>query len=214
MGLNHSAIFDRIRLLAATIRPISDCIREVIDLCAGDVPHPDWPLLAGIDFESDLERLANWIPGVFEKQEPPFPAAGLFANLCNPGTPEGQIWADMGLMATAAYDSTDAECGWLWDSQRFYPEAALANSAALRSIYGIAYGSFEVAHRPKDKLRNNAEWPLNLAYGALAVSRLLAGQTNRVLRSEVPQIGVVVGFGDGDRIKIGELTAAGFQAVN
>jgi hypothetical protein len=213
MELNHNAIFGRIRSLAATNRPVGQGMREVIDLCAGDVPHPDWPQLAAIDYDGDVERLRPWIPAVFAKEPPPFPAAGLFVNLCNPGTQEGQIWADMGLMTTADYDPGDTQCGWLWSSQRFYPQDALANSAALRSIYGIAFGSFELAHRPKDKLRNNAEWPLNLAYGALAVSRLLAGQTTRVLGSTVPRIGVVVGFGEGDMIKIGELTPTGFDVA-
>jgi hypothetical protein len=208
--LNHAAIYARIQSHLASDLAVNDCMRDVIELCAADVPHADWPLLTAIDYDADVSALRNWIPGVFEQQRPPFPPAGLFINLCNPGTPEGEIWADMGLMATANYVAEDADCGWHWESERFYPDDALASSSALRSVYRIAFGSLNLVDRPEGKLRSSAEWPLCLAFGAIAATRLLAGRTSRVLHSQAAQLGVVVGFGDGDFIKVGTLTPDGF----
>jgi len=213
MPLNHSVVFDRIRQLITTDRAVSQCMSEIIGLCAADVPHSDWATLAAIEYDADVEALRSWIPGVFSQQKAPFPIRGLFVDLCNPGTPEGQIWADMELMATPHYDAADAECAWMLDKQRFYPKDAPANSAVLRSIYGIAYGSHEFGRKIPNKLENDAEWPLNLAYGALAIRTMLTGQANEFVDATSPGIGVVVGFGDGDMITIGELSASGFTVA-
>jgi hypothetical protein len=213
MGLNNTAIFDRIRKLIATDRTVSDCMREIIGLCAANVPHADWAALAAIDYNADVESLRGWMPRVFSQQKPTFPIRGIFVGLCNPGTPEGEIWADMGLMATPQYDAADPECGWMFDQQRFYPDDALANSAALRNIYGIAYGSHVFGRKVPGKLKNDAAWPLNLAYGALAVRAMLTGQTNGFVDARSSGIGVAGGFGDGDMITIGELSASGFKVA-
>jgi hypothetical protein len=211
MSLNYAAIFERIRRLIAVDVPVSAGMREIIGLCAADVPHADWDALAAIDYEADVESLRGWILRVFGHQKPSFPIRGIFVSLCNPGTEEGKIWSDLELMATPRYDAADPDAAWMFDKQRFYPEDAAANSAALRSIYGIAHGSHRVGQNLPSKLRNDAEWPLGLAYAALAVRTILAGQTATTIDPRSPGIGVVAGFGDGDMLTIGELTAGGFQ---
>jgi hypothetical protein len=213
MSLDHAAVFDGIRKLIATNRTVGDGMREIIARCAADEPHADWAALAAIDYDADVESLREWMPRVFRRQPPPFPIRGLFVGLCNPGTEEGQIWADMGLMASPQFDAADPEGAWMFDKQRFHPDDSEANSAALRSIYGIAFGSHEFGRKVPGKLKNDAEWPLNLAYGALAVRTLLTDQTCSYLDARSPSIGVVVGFGDGDMIPIGELSPGGFKVA-
>jgi hypothetical protein len=213
MELDHAAVFDKIRKLVASDRGVGDCMQEVIGLCARQIPHTDWPELAAIDYDADVASLSGWMPGVFSRQQPPFPIRGVFVVLCNPGTEEGEIWADMALMATPQYDAQDPDSKWMFDRQRFYPDDALANSAALKRIYGIAFGSHQFGRKIPNKLRNNAEWPLNLAYAALAVRKLLTGHTSELLDPRSPDIGAVVGFGDGDMVTVGELTASGFKVA-
>ncbi len=55
-------------------------------------------------------------------------------------------------------------------------------------------------------LGNDAKYPLCLAFGALAVRSILRHEGSN------HPIGVVVGFEDGDCLRIGELTRAGFAA--
>lgn len=211
MGLNHAAIFDRIKRLVAQDQTVSAGMREIIDLCAADVPHADWDALATIDYQADVDSLRDWMPGVFRSQKPSFPIRGILVSLCHPGTPEGEIWSDLELMATPRYDAADPDGAWMFDKERFYPDDAAAYSAALRSIYGIAHGSHRVGKSVPGKLRNDAEWPLGLAFAAFAVRTFLTGQTAATIDPRSPGIGVVAGFGDGDMLTIGELTAGGFQ---
>lgn len=202
MGLDHAAVFARIQQYVSTNTPVNTCMGEVIDVCSRGVPHADWSRLSKIDYDQDVEVLVSWIPQVFERQPAPFQIQGLWIGLCNPST-NGKVWADMYVGALPHYTSEDEELSWLWKGQRHYPKGAYANSASLRSIYEIAYG--------RDcGLGNDAEWSLCLAFGAFAVRSLLHGESTRLVRSAAPQIGVVVGFDDGDMLKIGELTEGGF----
>lgn len=211
MSLNHAAVFDRIRRLIALDQSVSAGMREIIAICAADVPHADWDALALIDYDADVESLRGWIPRVFGAQKPSFPIRGLFVSLCTPGTEEGEIWSDLELMATPGYDAADPDGAWMFAKDRFYPEDAAANSSALRSIYGMAHGSHRVGQKVPGKLRNDAEWPLGLAFAALAVRTLVTGQTAANIDPRSQSIGVVAGFGDGDMLTIGELTTRGFQ---
>ncbi|MDB5352313.1 MAG: hypothetical protein JWN86_3560 [Planctomycetota bacterium] len=202
MGLNHSAIFDKIKELVASDRSVGASMREIVALCSRDVPHSDWSRLSALDYDGDVASLTSWIAGVFGSQPAPFPIQGLWIGLCNPSE-DGDISADMYVGSLSEYASDDPELGWLWEGDRHYPEDALAHSASLRSIYEIGY-------RGEGGLGNDAEWPLCLAFSAFAVRSLLQGQSTRLVASSAPRIGVVVGFDGGDMLKIGELTDKGF----
>jgi hypothetical protein len=175
---------------------------EIIAICSRDAPHADWSRLSTLDYDGDVESLAPWIAGVFERQPAPFPIQGLWIGLFNPSK-GGKVWADMYVGSVAEYAADDEELGWLWKGKRHYPENADANSASLRSIHQIGYDA-------KDGLGNNAEWPLCLAFGAFAVRSLLQGKSPRLVVSTAPRIGVAVGFDSGDMLKVGELTDKGF----
>ncbi len=202
MGLKHSVIFANIQKLVASDNSVSACMNEIIALCSRDVPHADWSRLSALDYDTDVASLKSWIAGVFKRQPAPFPIQGLWFGLCNP-TKDGKVWADIYVGSVAQYSADDAELGWLWKSQRHYPDDAYAHSASLRSIYEIGYGG-------DDGLGNDAEWPLCLGFGAFAVRSLLRGHTTRLVASPAPRIGVAVGFDSGDMMKVGELTEKGF----
>jgi hypothetical protein len=204
MGLNHSEVFETIERLVASDRTVGECMVEVIGICSRDLPHPGWSQLAQINFDEDVAALSAWIPGVFERQPAPFPIQGLWFGLCQRRNERGQVWADMHVVAMSHYDPDDTEFGWLWKEPRHYPDNAHACSLSLCKIYVESYKS-------TTGLGNDAEWPLALAFGAFAVRSLLRGQTVQLVGSPAPRVGVVVGFDDGDLVKVGELTTSGFE---
>ena len=205
MGLNHSAIFAKIQELVASDRSVSACMSEIISICSRDVPHADWSELSALDYDGDVASLTSWIAGVFQRQPAPFPIRGLWIGLCNP-TEDGKVWADMYVGSVAQYAADDEELGWLWKSERHYPDDAYAHSVSLRRIYEIGYGG-------DGGLGNDAEWPLCLAFGAFAARSLLRGQSTRLVASTALRIGVAVGFDSGDMLKIGELTDREFVTI-
>jgi hypothetical protein len=203
MSLNFSAIFAKIQEFVASGRSPSACMSQIISICSHDVPHADWSRLSALDYDGDIASLSSWIGGVFEREPAPFPIQGLWFGLNNPSE-NRKVWADMYVGSVAEYAPEDAELGWIWKSKRHYPEDSYAHSASLRSIYEIAYGG-------DGGLRNDAEWPLCLAFVAFAVRSLLRDRTTKLVASTAPRIGVAVGFDSGDMLKIGELTERGFE---
>jgi hypothetical protein len=180
-------------------------MKEIVAICEKNLPHKDWQRFARIDFDSDVTRLHKWIPRVYKREPPPFLTLGLYFGLCNPGTlneygEPGRVSADMYIGMLGQYQRSDPKFKWLWGDLRHYPDSGYARSTALRSIYRIAYADED------DGLGNEAEFPLCLAFGALAVRSILRNE-----RVEHP-VGVVVGFEEGDCLRIGELTEAGFVA--
>ncbi len=205
MGINHTAVWEKIQDLARTDRAVSKCMGEVVDLCSRDLPHEAWSQLAQLPYDEDVSALGSWIPTVFERHPAPFPIHGLYVGLYNPGFSDGQVWADMHVGALGQYHPRDSELGWLWGEKRHYPDESQAYSSSLRKIYEIAY-------QGERKLGNDAEWPLCLAFGVFAVRTLLSNQTIELLNSSADRVGVVVGFDSGDMLRIGELTQGGFVA--
>ena len=200
MNVDVSAVFAKIQELVASERLPSACMSEIISICSRDFPHADWSRLSTLDYDGDVASLSPWIAGVFKREPAPFPIQGLWFGLKNP-TKNSKVWADMYVGSLAQYAPDDEELGWLWKGERHYPDDSYAHSSSLRSIYEIAYDG---------SLGNDAEWPLCLAFAALAVRSLLRGQTTKLVASTSPRIGVAVGFDSGDMLKIGELTDTGF----
>jgi hypothetical protein len=203
MGLDHAAVFAKIQKCVVSQQSVSTCMEEVIAICERGLPHADWSRLSAIEFDSDVATLNSWIGSVFEKNPAPFPIQGIWVGLCNPRDTMKITRADMYIASMAEYDADDEELGWLWCKNRHYPEDAFSHSTSLKSIYEIAYGE-------DGGLGNDAEWPLCLAFGSLAVRTLLRGQSTQLVASNAKKIGVVVGFDSGDMLKIGELTDTGF----
>jgi hypothetical protein len=207
MKIKARPVLQAIQKHLRTQTPVSVGMKEVISICEKYLPHRDWKRMAKIDYDSDVARLRSWIPRVYKKEPPPFVTVGLYFGLCNPCTlndygEPGRIWADMYIGMLGQYQPRDSKQKWLWGENRHYPECGYARSKALRRIYQIAYADED------EGLGNEAEYPLCLAFGALAVCSLLRSLLAKV-RVEAP-VGIVVGFDEGDLLTIGELTKAGF----
>ncbi|MGD9644472.1 MAG: hypothetical protein AB7U73_02100 [Pirellulales bacterium] len=204
MSLDHKAIIELIKQLIASDISVGECMQRIIETCARDFPHPDWDKYTEIEYDEDVAALGSWIAGVFERQPAPFPIHGLWMGLVQRVNQQGHVWADMYVAATSHYDPSDPEYAWLRKNPRHFPDNAYAWSMSLCNIYAESYKS-------KTGLGIHAEWPLALAFGAFAVRSLLADHTTQLVGSSAPRIGVVVGFDDGDLLKIGGLTASGFE---
>jgi hypothetical protein len=71
----------------------------------------------------------------------------------------------------------------------------------MSAIYRIAY--------KKGGLGNDAEYPLCLAYTALAIRELLNTVNPRMVLTAVGTVGVAVGFDSGDFLLLGRYTRDG-----
>ncbi|HEX7086272.1 MAG TPA: hypothetical protein VF198_07900 [Vicinamibacterales bacterium] len=94
-------------------------------------------------------------------------------------------------------------------SRPYFPEA-YAGSNALRALYGLANRSHELGAEVEAALGNDAEWPIGLAFAVLAARAILEGRTVADLPTDADRVGVAAGWGEGDMLLIGEVTAHGF----
>jgi hypothetical protein len=88
----------------------------------------------------------------------------------------------------------------------WWPEARYAHSAVLAKLYKIVYC--------KDGLANDAEYPLCLAYGGLAVRELFRAADPTVFLGKSPSLGIAVGFDSGDFVLVGKLNKAGLDGLS
>jgi hypothetical protein len=197
MNIDHTAIYAKIRELIGSDRSLGECMAEVVTLCAGVVPHPDWPRLAALEYDADLASLRSWLAAALEKHSPPFPIHALWFGLSNPSQPELPR-GGLRLGFFGQYDPDDEGLHWIWEGLHHHPAETLASSTSLRSIWQIAYSG-------KGSLGKDAEWPLSAAFVALATCSLLRGPCAPPIPSPEPSIGVAVGFTDGEVLKLGEL---------
>ena len=93
-------------------------------------------------------------------------------------------------------DDNNWACGPAW-----WPEDRYAQSSILARIYRTAYR--------KNGLGNNAEYPLCLAYGALAVRELLRQLEPDLILQSSKSLGIAVGFDSGDFVLVGKLDKQG-----
>lgn len=202
MDVDYNAVAEAIRKLILTEKSVSECMKEIIEICDRSFPHPDWSRLSAIDYDGDVAALTPWIRAVFERSPAPFPIQGLWVGLCNPVSGD-MVWADMYVGSKSDFNPDDDEFTWLFRKEDHFPKHAEANSTALRTIYEIGYASDE-------GLGNNAEWPLCLAFCAFALRTILKHQTPALVGSSAARVGVAYGFDSGDVLLLGELRQTGF----
>ncbi len=193
----------------------SDCavaegMSAIVEECARAHPHPDWERFAQLDFTTDLGHLRRWLLDAFSSA--PDPADdGLWFGLFNP-IYDGEDAADMRVSA-APYDPESAGD---WASEvSWTPSNECARSQVLKAIFDIAYGGEGLSGDDEDEaetsnlLGNDAEYPLCLAYAALAVRHLATDLHPLLWLGNADRRLLFVGFDSGDYICIGALTEAG-----
>jgi hypothetical protein len=197
MNIDAGAVFGLIQSELAGRRPLSESMDRIVSLCAESYPHESWNTLRNLPYD-DLTELLDWFVALFRNDPPLTKLAGLWFGLKNP-IYRGTIVADMYVWGSSRFDPGDDS--WAVNAD-WRPRNQNAHSTILESIYRIAY-------QPAG-LGNDAEYPLCLAYGCLAVREILQSVNPAEILGTSDQLGIEVGFNGGDFLTIGKLTKSGF----
>lgn len=189
-GYQFETLFDTIVSSIAAPGTIAARMHTVIDACERQLPHAAWERLRRIDYERDLPELTGWLGAAWRDGAVRAGDQGLWFGMFNPWE-EDEPTCDMYVASAPAYDS--GSLAWVAGIDPRDGSRRL-HSAVLADIYRIAYG----AH---DGLGTNAEYPLALAYGAIAAGTALA--QGRLVPELASLRGAAVGLDEGDGLCIG-----------
>lgn len=195
MKIDTDLVFATIESLVHEQATVAARTHRVIDVCAASYPHADWLVLSDLPYDAEVARLRSWIPDVLREVPPPFPIRGVWIGIANYAVDE-RVTADMHFIGSATYDADDEDQDWAVNA-KYRPDHGLAESEILDSIYRIAYEGDAA-------LGNDAEWSLCLAYGAFVIAEILRNETSAYVGGD-SDVGVVVGFDEGDFITIGNV---------
>jgi len=179
-------------------RPVDDSMQRIIAQCAAAAPHRDWDRLSALDFD-DVGPLREWIETSLVDEAPDAPLHGLWFGIFNPVYGDGPT-ADFYISGTDRFDPNPDSNEWA-GGPAWWPESRYAHSEIMSAIYRIAY--------KKGGLGNDAEYPLCLAYTALAIREVLNVLDARLVLKAVGPVGVAVGFDSGDFLLLGRYTRDG-----
>jgi hypothetical protein len=186
-------------------RPIGKSMVRIIKKCAAITPHPDWDRLRELDFD-DLGPLLEWIKKPLVREPPDSPLKGLWFGIFNPIYGNFPT-ADFYISGCSRFDPDPTSYAWT-GSRVWWPESRCAHSKVMSAIYRIAY--------KKGGLKIDAEYPLCLAYPALAIRELLntldARLVLKALKAAGP-VGVAAGFDSGDFLLLGKYTRDGLTSL-
>lgn len=209
MALDLAAAHGWIVEELARRRPIGEVMSALIDKCEAARPHPDWQLLRSLEYD-DLSPLLLWVEEVFCDEPPVAPLHGLWFGLFNP-CPDGRTpVADIYVCGSKQFDPDPDANGWAVGPD-WWPDGRNATSEVLADLYRLAYRQSVRRSEQDAALGNDAEYPLVLGYGALAVREMLTRLDPVLFLGESDAIGVTVGFDSGDFVVIGELTEGGLR---
>lgn len=200
------ALFKQIEALVRSEHTVQDGMFRIIDLCSRARPNPDWERFKALDFEADVGRLRDWLEAALSDEPPPDDVDGLWFGLFNPIRGE-EATADM-YASGGVEDPEDRERGFPYELT-WTPEAADATSEALDAIYKIAYRGGIDDEGWTEGLGNDAEHPLCLSYGCLAVRWLVTSLPSDLLVGAAEERAIEVGYDSGDLLRIGTVDRHG-----
>lgn len=201
MALNFATIYRFIVKEIASERTLRESMDRIIAECAKGHPHDDWKKVAALPYEN-LDDLRSWIEKPFREEPPKERLAGLWFGLFNPDN-AGETVADIYVCGSTRFNPDPGDNSWAVGPD-WWPESKYAHSTVLANLYKIAYREAGLA--------NNAEYPLCLAYGGLAVRDLIKDEPSKFL-GKSPSLGIAVGFDSGDFLHVGKLSATGLVAL-
>ena len=191
MSYDYSKLFEKIIEVIGAEVSTTQRMLAVIEECSRQKPHPDWELLTSINFEADGLAIQQWLSSAFEVLEPQS-VHGLWFGLVNLSDGNSTT-ADVYVGGSPNY--AEESIDWAYEISAI-TERSYLNSKVLHDIYTIAYRD-GAAH-----LGNNAEYPLALAYGAIAAIQAL--RDDWMLASNLSSVkGAASGFDSGDFLFLG-----------
>jgi hypothetical protein len=190
MSYDIQILFQATMASVAAPGTIAQRMHKLIDACERRLPHPDWAHIRRIDFDADAAALRKWLAEAWSEGALHEGHQGLWFGIVNPVVDDEPL-TDIYLASSPSYDDDDVEWNGGIDLR---DGVSFLGSAVLADLYRIAY-------RSKGGLGNDAEYPLALAYGAMAAYSALAQHT---LAPELGALrGAAAGFDSGDALFIG-----------
>ena len=203
MALNLASMHAFIAKEVASKRTLRSSMDRVIARCAGKTPHLDWKELAALPYE-DLSKLRKWIQRPFRLEPSRMPLKGLWFGLFNP-IYRGKAVAELYVCGSKRFHRKPIDNSWAVGPD-WWPEERYSHSMLLAKLYAIAYRD--------GGLGNDAEYPLCLAYGSLAVRDLVRSIDPAVFLGVSKSLGIAVGFDSGDFVLIGRLSHRGVESLS
>jgi hypothetical protein len=186
-----ASMFERVERAVAEAATIDAGMTMVVDYCEARRPHSDWARLRALPY-ADLTPLEDYLRDVLADAPPPASVVGLWFGIFNPVIDDETV---AGIYVGGADEYDPVEVDWA-ESLCWWP-GLVANSGVLADIYRIA--------DREGGLGSDAEYPLCLAYGGLAVRELMKRPVlTRELKLPGP-VGVGVGFDSGDYLMLGTI---------
>lgn len=199
-------------VVAEVRRPgtVDAAMERLLDWCESEHPHPDWKKLRTLPF-GQLDSMVDWLGGAFQGGRPRAGLQGLWFGLFNP-CPDGKTpVADLYVCGTNRFDADPNDNEWAV-RPAWRPKSYIAFSEVLADIYRIAYS--ESGGGARKPLGNDAEYPLALAYGALAMRETLGRLDPAIVLGGADALGVAVGFDSGDFVLLGSFSSRGLAPFN
>lgn len=187
---NYETLFEHILAAAAARGTIGQRMHTVIDECERQLPHVEWERMRRIDFDGDLPVLSGWLTDAW------------LGGAVRPG--DHGLW--FGLFSTAAEDGTTlydmfVASGPAWDDRSDAWRSAIVRGAVSYLDSAVLADMCYLARASKNGPGHDAEYPLTLAYGAIAACTALAQEPLPLALAELRGAGV--GFDSGDALSIG-----------
>lgn len=192
VSYEYKKLFEKIIEVADADASMTQRMLAVIEECSRQKPHPDWEFFAHIDFEADAPGIQHWLSSAFDTLEQQQRVRGLWFGLVNLSDGSNTT-ADVYVGGSPNFDGDDID----WASEiPAITEHNYLNSEVLREIYAKAYRDGVGA------LGNDAEYPIALAYGAIAAVQTLRG--DGLLSPSLASVrGAAAGFDSGDFLFLG-----------
>ena len=194
MSYDYKLLFGSILKAIADGSSIADRMLFVIDECERQHPHHDWKRFRSIPFSGESEHLTLWAKRLMGQA--PQGSKGVWFGLFQ-AVHDGQSVADIYGAFSPVFDIESN----LWAENAIPVDSgADMDSKVMAAIYKVAYEEL-------GGLGNDAEYPLVLAYGAMAARKVLE------MSGSSPSLkGAAVGYDSGDWIHLGEFLNYKFVA--
>lgn len=209
MALDFSWVTDWIREELAERRSIADSMARLIDRCEDARTHADWSRLRSLPYQEEA-AIVHWTEQLFRDEPPSKALRGLWCGLFNPVVGDAGPVADLHLCGSLRFDPSTTD----WAAVPDWAPERRCESTVLAAIYRLAYSAADSDVRIEGMLGSDAEYPLCLAYGALAMRDVLAALPPSLLLGDSRSLGVAVGFDSGDFLVLGELNERGLWPVD
>lgn len=183
-------------------RCVSESMHRLTNECEHQRPDSAWHKFYPLPYD-DTTALQAWLMRAFQQEPPSVVLRGLWFGLSNYLDEDRKPFTDLSMCGSTRFDSNPEDNSWA-GSAEWYPKDRFAKSTILAELYRLAYDG---------RLGNDAEYSLCLGYSAFAVSAALNAIAPVLGLESSSEIGIAVGFDDGDFLLLGRLMPTGLSPI-